>query len=107
MTSHINLIEASVQARAQWWGAEDTPCSLEGRHSQFQLGLNSEDGWSKKNTGHRFVHVGMSEEIIPELFWSPMVAMVPALEKCAQWFSPLRKQFGRCAIYKQRIVNRW
>ena len=48
MTSHINLIEASVQARAQWWGAEDTPCSLEGRHSQFQLGLNSEDGWSKK-----------------------------------------------------------
>ena len=44
MTSHINLIEASVQARAQWWGAEDTPCSLEGRHSQFQLGLNSEDG---------------------------------------------------------------
>ena len=44
MTSHINLIEASDQARAQWWGAEDTPCSLEGRHSQFQLGLNSEDG---------------------------------------------------------------
>jgi hypothetical protein len=61
----------------------------------------------KKTTGHRFVHVGMSEEIIPELFWSPMVAMVPTLEKCAQWFSPLRKQFGRCAIYKQRIVNRW
>lgn len=54
---------------------------------------------------HRFVYVAMSEEIIPELFWSPMVAMVPTLEKCAQWFSPVRKQFGRCVIYKQRIVN--
>ena len=51
----------------------------------------------KKHT-HRFVHVGMSEEIIPELFWSPMVWGPHFRKMCTMVFTSTQAVWMLCYL---------